>query len=109
MQTNIQIFSKINLKSVLTMSASKPKAVIYTSPKRSLYVGKLEPVLKRANVNATLLVSTGEDLTLLSSSGKPLAHSKSLLVPAGLDITIDTRNANIAVFSWMIWGPTSPP
>lgn len=80
------------------MSATVPKAVIYTSPKRSLYVGKLEPVLKRANVNATLLVSTGEDLTLLSASGKELVHSKSLLVPAGLDITIATRNANIAVF-----------
>lgn len=80
------------------MSATVPKAVIYTSPKRSLYVGKLEPVLKRANVNATLLVSTGENLTLLSTSGKPLVHSKSLLVPAGLDISIATRNANIAVF-----------
>ena len=81
----------------LVMSKSERKAVIYTSQQRSLYVGRTERVLKRVNVASTLLISLEDDLVLLDSSDKTLHRSKSFLVPAGMDVSIATNHAKVAM------------
>lgn len=74
------------------------KAIIYTSQKQSLYVGRLERHLKRANVASTLFVSLEDELELLDAHGDSVARSKSFLVPSGVDLSLDTHNANVAMF-----------
>ncbi len=74
------------------------KAIIYTSQKQSLYVGKLESHLKRANVASTLFVSLEDDLELLDAQGEAIARSKSFLVPSGIDLSLNTRRAQVAMF-----------
>jgi len=79
------------------MSKAERKAVIYTSQQRSLYIGRTERILKRVNVASTLLVSLEDDLELLDRSQNKLHCSKSFLIPAGMDISIDTRHAKVAM------------
>lgn len=74
------------------------KAIFYTSSEQSLYIGKLENRFKRANISSTLFVSLEDELELLDIQGKPLAKSKSFLVPAGVDLNMDTHHAKIAMF-----------
>jgi AraC-like DNA-binding protein len=74
------------------------KAIIYTSQKQSVYVGKLERHLKRANVASTLFVSLEDELELLDAQGESIARSKSFLVPSGVDLSLDTHHANVAMF-----------
>ena len=77
---------------------SEQKAIIYTSQQQSLYVGKLERHLKRTNVASTLFVSLEDDLELLDAQGESVARSKSFLVPSGVDLSLDTHNAKVAMF-----------
>jgi AraC-like DNA-binding protein len=77
---------------------TEQKAIIYTSQKQSLYVGKLERHLKRANVSSTLFVSLEDDLELLDARGEAIARSKSFLVPSGIDLSLDTHHAKVAMF-----------
>jgi len=79
------------------MTKSERKAIIYTSKQRSLYVGRTERVLKRVNVASTLLVSLEDDLVLLDRSDQTLHRSKSFLIPAGMEVSIDTCNAKVAM------------
>jgi AraC-like DNA-binding protein len=79
------------------MSQAERKAVIYTSQQRSIYIGRTERMLKRVNVASTLLVSLEGDLELLDRSQQKLHYSKSFLIPAGMDVSIDTRHAKIAM------------
>ncbi len=79
------------------MSQSERKAVCYTSQERSLYVGKMERVIKRVNVSSTLIVSTEGELSLLDKNGQPVHRSRSLLIPAGIDVQVDTHNAQVAM------------
>jgi len=81
----------------LVMSKSERKAVIYTSQQRSLYVGRTERVLKRVNVASTLLISLEDELELLDRSDQTLHRSKSFLIPAGMDVSIDTHHAKVAM------------
>jgi AraC-like DNA-binding protein len=81
----------------LVMSKSERKAVIYTSQQRSLYVGRTERILKRVNVSSTLLVSLEDDLELLDRSEHKLHRSKSFLIPAGMEVAIDTRHSKVAM------------
>ena len=74
------------------------KAIIYTSQKQSLYVGKLERYLKRANVASTLFVSLEDDLELLNTQGEAIARSKSFLVPSGVELSLDTHQSKVAMF-----------
>jgi len=73
------------------------KALYYSSDKRSLYVGRLEKILSRVNVASTLLLSTDKPLDVVDQASGRVHHSKSLLIPAGMNVTIDTHNANVAV------------
>lgn len=73
------------------------KAIIYTSQQHSLYLGRLERLVKRVNVPATLLVSLEDEISLLSPDRKELARSRSFLLPAGSDVLLDTHQANVAL------------
>jgi len=79
------------------MLKSERKAVIYTSQQRSLYVGRTERVLKRANVASSLIISLEDDLELLDRSQQTLHRSKSFLIPAGMDVSINTRHAKVVM------------
>jgi len=79
------------------MSHSKQKALFYSTDKRSLYVGKLERMLTQSNVSSTLLLSIDNQFDLIDQSSGIVHSSKSLLIPAGSNLTIDTHNANVAV------------
>lgn len=79
------------------MSQAERKAVIYTSQQRSIYIGRTERVLKRVNVSSTLLISLEGELELLDRSQQRLHTSKSFLIPAGMDVSIDTRHAKVAM------------
>lgn len=77
----------------------KQKAVFYISEARSVYVGKLEPIYTRFYVTATLIVSLDNDLAIvLGASGETL-HCKSLLIPAGAKLSVNTENSKVVVFS----------
>jgi len=77
--------------------ATTQKALYYSSDKRSLYVGRLERILSRMNVASTLLLSTDKPLDIVDQTTGKIHHCKSLLIPAGMNVTIDTHNANVAV------------
>ncbi len=76
---------------------NKRKAIIYTSPTRSLYIGRLESVLKRFNVASTLLISLEKDLTFVDQDGVDLIKSRSFLIPAGIEVTIKTHHSMVAM------------
>jgi len=78
------------------MPQQDQKAIIYTSQKRSLYVGRLERTLRRVNVSSILMVSMEDELELINQPKSQNIHSKSLLIPAGMNFTIDTHNCNVA-------------
>jgi len=79
------------------MTPQKQKALFYSSDKRSVYVGRLERLLTRVNVASTLLLSLDNEFGLLDKSNGQVHRSKSLLVPAGLNVAIDTHDANVAI------------
>jgi len=79
------------------MSQPKQKALFYSTDRQSLYVGRLERMLTQSNVSSTLLLSIDKQFDLIDQSSGTVHSSKSLLVPAGSNVTIDTRNAKVAV------------
>jgi len=79
------------------MMTTPQKALYYSSDKRSIYVGRLERMLSRVNVASTLLLSIDNQLDVVDQTTGKIHHSKSLLIPAGMNVTIDTHNANVAV------------
>ncbi|WP_344802332.1 AraC family transcriptional regulator [Allohahella marinimesophila] len=79
------------------MSHALRKAIIYTCPERSVYVGRLEPVLRRSNVVSTLLVSLDDEMQLVDDVTRQTSSSKSFLIPAGSEVTINTQGARVAM------------
>jgi len=80
------------------MSRIEKKAIIYTSPEGSVYFGNLERVLKRVNAASTLLMSTDHELELTDPLTGQSHRSKSFLLPAGINLDIDTHHASVAWF-----------
>lgn len=78
------------------MEKKLQKAIIYTSTHRSLYIGRLEHVLKRVNVSPVLLISLEGQMTLLGAPDNRLYHSRSFLIPAGMSVSIQTNGALVA-------------
>ncbi len=79
------------------MLSTSPKAIIYTSPTHSLYVGRVERLLTRVSVSPTLIVSLEEDLELIDPASQARLRSNSLLIPAGSQVTVDTHGAKVAM------------
>jgi AraC-like DNA-binding protein len=78
------------------MSKPAQKAIIYTSPNHSLYIGRLEPVLRRVNVSSTLLVSIDNEMELTYRDSQKSIRGKSFLIPAGVDTRLFTHGAIVA-------------
>ena len=78
------------------MKNSERKAIIYTSSKRSLYVGPLQRIVKRVNVATTLMVSIDGELEIIDFTNRTTHRSKSFLIPAGMNVTIDTHGSKVA-------------
>ncbi len=75
------------------------KAIIYATGERGVYIGRLEPCFQRTNVPATLLVSLEDDLEMIDAKRNTRARAKSFLIPAGMNLQVNTHGANIAMFS----------
>lgn len=73
------------------------KAIIYTSQQHSVYLGRLERLVKRVNVPATLIVSLEDEISLLNADHSEVARSQSFLLPAGTDALLDTHHSKVAL------------
>ncbi|MDX1693458.1 MAG: hypothetical protein R3208_06820, partial [Ketobacteraceae bacterium] len=78
------------------MSHHERKAIFYTSNKRSMYIGRVETVLNKAAPSPVLLVSMEDDLEVMNISSQERMRSRSLLIPAGTDVIINTRGSKVA-------------
>lgn len=74
------------------------KAVIYATGERGVYVGKLERHFSRTNVPASLLVSLEDDLELIDPVSRERLCGRSFLLPAGMNLNMNTHGANVAMF-----------
>ncbi|MDX5298410.1 MAG: AraC family transcriptional regulator [Gammaproteobacteria bacterium] len=74
------------------------KAVIYATGERGVYVGRLERHFRRANVPSSLLVSLEDDLELVDPVRRDRITGKSFLIPAGMDLAVETHGAHVALF-----------
>ncbi|MBK7049285.1 MAG: hypothetical protein IPH54_00190 [Rhodoferax sp.] len=61
----------------------------------------MERCFKRTNVPSTLLVSLEDELEMVDPIRRDRVKSKSFLIPAGMNLEVDTHGANVlsAVFS----------
>ncbi len=78
------------------MNNDLKKAIYYAADMHHVYVGRLEKKLKRFNVPPTLLVSLEDEFEVFDHQGRLLTYSKSLLIPAGTEVNIDTHGATVA-------------
>lgn len=76
----------------------KKKAVIYANGERGVYIGRLERRFKRTNVPSTLLVSLEDELEVFAPNRTDRVVAKSFLIPAGMNLEVDTHGANVAMF-----------
>ena len=79
------------------MSQQIQKALFYKSDKRSLYLGRVERELTRVNVTSALMLSIDGHFDLTDSKTGESHHTRSVLVPAGKKITINTNNSHVAI------------
>lgn len=79
------------------MSQQQQKAIVYASAERSFYVGKLERHFRRLNVPSTLIVSLEDELELLNPLRCEKIRSRSFLIPAGMNLEVDTHGASVAL------------
>ncbi|MFT7373272.1 MAG: AraC-like DNA-binding protein [Oleiphilaceae bacterium] len=71
-------------------------AQLFLWKKRTLYIGKFKEPLNLSLGAATLSVSLGKPFSfMIKGMSKPI-YSKSLIIPAGVAITLDTNNSLVA-------------
>lgn len=71
------------------------KSLVYMSDKRTLFIGHLKPILVQSHAASTLLVSLDNPLRLLGESGEVVAESRSFLMPAGIELSMDTQDSRV--------------
>lgn len=69
---------------------------LYLWDKRTLYIGPIGETLSLSQGASTLLVSLTSPISFLTHDSQQEIHCKSLLIPAGLDIKINTQSAVLA-------------
>jgi len=74
------------------------KPLAYLSAKRTVYVGPLKRLLEQSNGLTTLIISIDKELGLIDSYTGKNYSSKSFLIPAGSQVTIDTYDSIVALF-----------
>ena len=85
----------------MTVWKKNYKKPLFTSTHRSLYIGRLEHVLKRVNVSPVLLISLEGQMTLLGAPDNRLYHSQKFLIPAGMSVSIKRMGPWSRSASWM--------
>lgn len=73
------------------------KSLAYLSDKRTLFVGYLRPVLAQAHAASTLILSLDRSLSLLDDEGRVMAKSRCFLLPAGIEMSMDTHDSRVLV------------
>lgn len=71
-------------------------SLLYLWDQRTLYIGPFTEALNLSQGAATLLVSLTEEIEFQTPDMPKAMSVKSLLLPPGLKVTIDTKNAIIA-------------
>ena len=70
-------------------------AVLYLSEIRTMYIGRLAPVLSQASAASMLILSLDDTLEIIDNKNGSRYESRSFLVPAGSQATINTNNSLI--------------
>ncbi len=73
------------------------KPVLYLSDKRTLFVGPLRPVLVQSHAASTLILSVDKQLTLLDEADRPVIADRCFLLPAGIELSMDTHDSIVLV------------
>jgi AraC-like DNA-binding protein len=81
------------------MAHSKEKSLLYSSNKRSLYLGQVTPLYTRVNVSPTLVLSIEQDVKLIDPLKNKTYSGKSFLIPAGEKLVLDTNYSHISMCS----------
>jgi len=71
-------------------------AQLFLWKKRTLYIGKFKEPLKLSQGAATLSISLGEPCSFITEGMSEPIYSKSLIIPAGLAVTVDTKGSLFA-------------
>ena len=71
-------------------------AQLFLWKKRTLYIGKFDEPLALSQGAATLSISLGESCSFITKGMPEPIYTKSLIIPAGLQVTIDTKGALFA-------------
>jgi len=79
------------------MKCYAQKAVIYSSPERSVYIGKLEREMKRVSAASTLTLSIDKELELIDENSGRTYFTRCLLTPAGTEVSLNTHDATLAI------------
>ena len=73
------------------------ESVLYLSEKRSMYLGRLSPLMKQLSAASTLILSLDNPIEVTDPSTGTSYHSRSFLIPPGVQSTINTNNSHIAL------------
>ena len=71
-------------------------AQLFLWKKRTLYIGTVDDPLKLSQGAATLSVSLGKPCSFMTEDMSEPVYTNSLIIPAGLPVTIDTKGALFA-------------
>lgn len=73
------------------------KSVLYLSPKRTMFLGRLAPVLQQAGAASALIFSLDDTLAIVDNTNQQSFERKSFLIPAGARVTIHTHDSPIGL------------
>jgi AraC-like DNA-binding protein len=71
-------------------------AQLFLWKKRTLYLGKFQESLKLSQGAATLSVSLGDPFSFITEDMSEPIYTKSLIIPAGLAVTVDVQDSLLA-------------
>jgi AraC-like DNA-binding protein len=72
------------------------EAQLYLWQKRTLYIGRFESALELSQGAATLTVSLDKPFSFITKDMDIPVYCRSLIIPAGVDITLDAKDALVA-------------
>jgi AraC-like DNA-binding protein len=78
------------------MAGQSIRSLLYLWDKRTLYIGPLFEPLKLSQGAATLVIALDKPISFSIDGESDIIECNSLLLPAGLAVTIDTGNALVA-------------
>jgi len=73
------------------------RPIIYLSDKRTLFVGYFNHVLVQTHAASTLVLSLESDLSLMDANGEVVTQSRCVLLPAGIELSMDVQGSKVLV------------